>query len=131
MKLKEVTVINKAQAYSAEFFKEVSTQPEGKLFAFEQDLPETTIRSQAATYGKALKVKFTVVAVPVPEGQKKAFAVGVTTKIRKTRSAKPAKPENPVNVISVYVEKTDNPEIGGPSAGEIEAVEAIVDQEGI
>lgn len=129
MKLKEVTVVNKAQAYSAEFFKEVSGQPVGKLFAFEQDLPETTIRSQAATYGKVLGTKFTVVAVPTAEGQKKAFAVGVTTKTRKPREKKPAVPPNSEVVPSnPTAEVTDTPELDGPSVSDIEA---IVDAEGV
>lgn len=129
MQLKEVTVVNKTQAYSAEFFKEVSRKPVGKLFAFEQDLPETTIRSQAATYGKSLGVKFTVVAVPVEEGQKKTFAVGVTTKTRKPRAKKDAVPSDPSNT-KVEPVVTDEPVLDGPSASDL-AIENIVDSEGI
>lgn len=90
MTLKEITITNAASSYAAEFFAEVAKQPEGKFFAFERKLPETTIRSQAQVCGKALGVKFTVVTTKKAdaEGNGGSFAAGVTTKERKTRENK-------------------------------------------
>ncbi len=90
VKLKEVSLTTKANTYAKEFFEEVATKPEGKFYAFEEDLPETTIRSRAQQAGAALGVKFTVSTVTGAEGVKPSFAVGVTTKVRKPRAKKAA-----------------------------------------
>jgi hypothetical protein len=101
IKLKEVSLSNATNQYSTEFFQLVAKQPEGKVFAFEQDLPETTIRSRAKQAGEALGVKFTVVTVDGPEGSKPTFAVGVTTKTRKPRAVnRPIAPAEPVFALT-------------------------------
>lgn len=94
--LREVSLVNPVDAYSREFFAAVAKTKEGKLFVFEKDLPETTLRSRAALAAKELGVKFTVATVrPVTEGGPVQFAVGVTQKIRKPRTPKKVDPLTP------------------------------------
>lgn len=142
MTLKEVSITDAATTYAAEFFTEVAKQPEGKVFAFERKLPETTIRSQAQVFGKTLGVKFTVVTVKKAdaEGNGGSFAVGVTTKERKPREKKatiatPIVPEDspaipaPEGVSEASVVAGDvETEHDGPSASDVE--EAILAAEG-
>lgn len=113
MKLKEVSVIDKAGSYATEFFAEVSTKPEGKYFAYELDVPETTVRSQAQTFGKTLGVKFSVVTVVGDkEGAKATYAVGITTKVRKTRVKREvAPPVLPEGVVSLARELPEEPTV--------------------
>lgn len=117
MKLKEVTLTSKADAYSVEFFEEVSKQPVGKVFEFEHAIPETTLRSKAHTFGAKLGVKFTVVST----GENK-FAVGITDKVRKPRVKKA------VPSVTLEPEPSLEPAVAVP---DLEAVEAIVDAEGV
>ena len=91
MQLKEVNITNPVQAYAEDFFAAVAgAGANGKVYEFEQDLPETTIRSKAALFGQKLGVKFSVVTVtPAVDGQTNGtFAVGITTKVRKPRTPK-------------------------------------------
>ena len=85
MELKEINTVSPIQQYSKDFFETIARSGvPGKVYAFEQALPETTIRSKAATFGKELGVKFTVVSVP-GENNTETFAVGIATKQRKPR----------------------------------------------
>lgn len=132
LKLKEVSLTDASTVYSTEFFATVAKQEEGKFFAFERPLPETTIRSRAKQAGEALGVKFTIVTVPpaVPGGAD-SYAVGVTTKTRKPRSAnkqkvaEPAPAESPAPVVGDWLLAE------GGQPDQIEALDAIVDQEAI
>lgn len=136
MTLREVKLGNPTATYAAEFFGEVAKQPAGKFFSFDKKLPETTIRSQAQIFSKALGVKFTVVTVTKANeaGEGGSFAVGVTTKERKPRERKavsattivpedsPAIP-TPGGVIEVAASEwpIDPLPLGGFIVGDVEA----------
>ena len=86
MELKEVTLEATTGGYRTEFFAAVAKQPAGKYYRYEENVPETTVRSAAVTEGRRLNKRFSVRTVKTAAGP--YFAVGRSAEEKRKRSPK-------------------------------------------